>query len=151
MYIMKHLLILFNLVFLAVIGCHSQKIGYELRTNNKSYLTISHKIHNKGGLELRHKTDLGENRFTYRHNFKLGESPMVFSVPLHYKVEKNEPTWEPRFIYNFKKFKLWAQQEFWFDEIYNLAIATDIPYKNYVYRVGWDTSNTIRFRISIKI
>ena len=38
-----------------------------------------------------------------------------------------------------------------FDEIYNLAIATDIPYKNYVYRVGWDTSNTIRFRISIKI
>ena len=131
MYIMKHLLILFNLVFLAVIGCHSQKIGYELRTNNKSYLTISHKIHDRGGLELRHKTDLGENRFTYRHNFKIGNSP--------------------RFIYNFKKFKLWAQQEFWFDEIYNLAIATDIPYKNYVYRVGWDTSNTIRFRISIKI
>ena len=116
---MKHLLILFNLVFLAIIGCHSQKIGYELRTNNKSYLTISHKIHDKGGLELRHKTDLGENRFTYR--------------------------------YKFKKFKLWAQQEFWFDQVYNLAIATDIPYKNYVYRVGWDTSNTIRFRISIKI
>ena len=42
---MKHLLILFNLVFLAIISCHSQKIGYELRTNNKSYLTISHKIH----------------------------------------------------------------------------------------------------------
>jgi len=129
----------------------SQKLGYELRTNNKSYITISHKIHDKGGLELRHKTDLGENRFTYRHNFSLGDTPMIFSVPLHYKVEKDEPTFEPRFIYKFDKFKLWAQQEFWFDELYNLAIATDIPYKQYVYRLGWDTSNTIRFRISIKI
>jgi hypothetical protein len=147
---MKHLFILFNL--LLIWGCigRSQKIGYELRTNGKSYLTISHKIHDKGGLELRHKTDLGENRFTYRHNFKVADK-VVFSVPLHYKREKNEPTWEPRLIYKFDKFKLWAQQEFWFDEIYNLAIATDIPYKNYVYRVGWDTSNTIRFRISIKI
>ena len=63
---MKHLLILFNLVLITASLCHSQKIGYELRTNGKSYLTISHKIHNKGGLELRHKTDLGENRFTYQ-------------------------------------------------------------------------------------
>ena len=147
---MKHLFILFNLLLILGCVCRSQKIGYELRTNGKSYLTISHKIHNKGGLELRHKTDLGENRFTYRHNFKVTDK-VVFSVPLHYKREKNEPTWEPRLIYKFEKFKLWVQQEFWFDEIYNLAIATDIPYKNYVYRVGWDTSNTIRFRISIKI
>lgn len=146
---MKHLLLILSF-FCVNIG-FTQKLGYELRTNGKSYITISHKIHDKGGLELRHKTDLDENRFTYRHNFNLGESPMIFSMPLHYKVEKNEPTFEPRFIYKFEKFKLWAQQEFWFDEIYNLAIATDIPYKNYVYRVGWDTSNTIRFRISIKI
>ncbi len=137
------LLILSNFIY-------SQKLGYELRTNGKSYITISHKIHDKGGIELRHKTDLGENRFTYRHNFKVTDN-VIFSVPLHYKREKNEPTWEPRLIYKFNKFKLWAQQEFWFDEIYNLAIATDIPYKNYVYRIGWDTSNTIRFRISIKI
>ena len=141
---------LLTLSFLFTNNIFSQKIGYELRTNSKSYLTISHNIHNKGGLELRHKTDLGENRFTYRHNFKVTDK-VVFSVPLHYKKEKNEPTWEPRLIYKFEKFKLWAQQEFWFNEIYNLAIATDIPYKNYVYRIGWDTSNTIRFRISIKI
>ena len=146
---MKYLLITLSLFCVNL--TFAQKLGYELRTNGKSYITISHKIHDKGGLELRHKTNLGENRFTYRHNFNLGESPMIFSVPLHYKVEKNEPTWEPRFIYKFEKFKLWAQQEFWFDEIYNLAIATDIPYKNYTYRVGWDTSNTIRFRFSIKI
>ena len=137
------LLILSNFIY-------SQKLGYELRTNGKSYITISHKIHDKGGIELRHKTELGENRFTSRHTFKVTDN-VIFSVPLHYKREKNEPTWEPRLIYKFNKFKLWAQQEFWFDEIYNLAIATDIPYKNYVYRIGWDTSNTIRFRISIKI
>ena len=146
---MKYLSIIIS--FLFVNSTHSQKIGYELRTNGKSYLTISHKVHDNGGLELRHKTNLEENRFTYRHNFNLGESPMIFSVPLHYKVEKNEPTFEPRFIYKFENFKLWAQQEFWFNEIYNLALAIDIPYKNYVYRIGWDNSNTIRFRISIKI
>jgi len=146
---MKYLL---TFLFLICVNLtFAQKLGYELRTNGKSYITISHKIHDKGGLELRHKTDLGENRFTYRHNFIFEDTPFTFSVPLHYKVEKNEPTFEPRFIYKFEKFKLWAQQEFWFDEIYNLAIATDISYKNYVYRVGWDNSNTIRFRISIKI
>lgn len=146
---MKYLLTIISFLFVNL--AHSQKIGYELRTNGKSYLTISHKIHDNGGLELRHKTNLEENRFTYRHNFNLGESSMIFSVPLHYKVEKNEPTFEPRFIYKFENFKLWAQQEFWFDEIYNLALAIDIPYKNYIYRIGWDNSNTIRFRISIKI
>ena len=147
---MKHLFILFNLVIILASLCYPQKIGYELRTNGNSYLTISHKIHDKGGLELRHKTDLNENRFTYRHNFKVVKNT-IFSVPLHYKREKNEPTLEPRLIYKFKTFKLWIQQEFWFNEIKNLAIATDIPYKNYVYRIGWDTSNTIRFRFSIKI
>jgi hypothetical protein len=34
----------------------SQKIGYEMRTNGKSYITFSHKITEKGGLELRHRT-----------------------------------------------------------------------------------------------
>ena len=72
---MKHLL--FILSFFCVNIGFTQKLGYELRTNGKSYITISHKIHDKGGLELRHKTDLDENRFTYRHNFKLGKSPMV--------------------------------------------------------------------------
>jgi len=145
---MKYLL--FILSFFYVNLGFTQKLGYELRTKGKSYITISHKIYENGGLELRHKTDLGENRFTYRHNFKVTDK-VVFSVPLHYKREKNEPTWEPRLIYKFENFKLWVQQEFWFDQIYNLAIAADIPYKNYIYRIGWDNSQTIRFRISIKI
>lgn len=128
----------------------AQKVGYELRTNEKSYFTFSHKIHDRGGLELRHRTNLAENRFTYRHNFTISDD-IVFSVPLHYKVEVDQPTFEPRLIYKFDTFKLWAQQEFWLDQLYNLAIAADIPYKNFVYRIGWDTSNTIRFRFSIKI
>jgi len=146
---MKYLLIILSL-FCTNLG-FTQKLGYELRTNGKSYITISHKIHENGGLELRHKTNLGENRFTYRHNFTFGESPIVFSVPLHYKVENNEPTFEPRLIYKFEDFRLWAQQEFWYCKLYNLALALDIPYKNYTYRIGWDNSQTIRFRFSIKI
>ncbi len=131
----------------------SQKIGYEMRTNGKSYITFSHKITEKGGLELRHKTKLDENRVTYRHNFNFTESPIIFSVPLHYKIENNQPTFEPRLIYKFEKFKLWVQQEFWYDKLYNLAVAVDIPYKNnkFTYRIGWDNSKTIRFRFSIKI
>ena len=137
---------LFLLILLLITSTtYSQKIGYEFRTNGKAYLSTSY-----AGFEIRHRTDKEENRFTYRYKMPVFEK-LTLSLPLHYKVEKNEPTWEPRFIYKFEKFKLWAQQEFWFDQIYNLAIATDIPYKNYVYRVGWDTSNTIRFRISIKI
>lgn len=129
---------------------YSQTIGYEIRTNERSYLTLSHKIKN-GGLELRHRFDLKENRVTYRQNFLFDERPIVFSVPLHYKIEKNQPTFEPRFIYKFEKFNLWVQQEFWFDELYNMAFAVDIPHKNYKYRIGWDNSNTVRFRFSIKL
>ena len=145
---MKYLLTLLSLLCINFMS--AQKLGYELRTNGKSYFTISHKLHDKGGLELRHKTNLGENRFTYRQNFSFKNTPLTFSVPLHYKVEQHEPTLEPRLIYKLDKCKIWVQQEFW-DELYNLAVATDITYKNYIYRLGWDTSNTIRFRISIKI
>ncbi len=145
--------ILLSLLLILSSNVLSQKVGYEIRTNGNSYLTFSHKIHENGGLELRHKTNLNENRVTYRHNLSIGETPLVFSVPIHYKVEKSQPTLEPRLIYKFEKFKLWAQQEFSYDEIYNLAIAVDIPYNNnkFIYRIGWDTSKTIRFRFSIKI
>ena len=149
-----NLFLRYQSIFFLLVLCHfstsAQKVGYELRTNTKSYLTISTSIHDKGGLELRHRVDLSENRFTYRHNFKIADI-FVFSIPLHYKVEPGQPTFEPRIIYKFDTFKLWAQQEFWLDQLYNLAIAADIPYKNFVYRIGWDTSNTIRFRFSIKI
>ncbi|MFM1912253.1 MAG: hypothetical protein RIR51_91 [Bacteroidota bacterium] len=44
----------------------SQELGYELRTNTKSYLYFGY-----SGFELRHRTDLKENRITYRYNINL--------------------------------------------------------------------------------
>jgi len=125
----------------------SQNLGYEMRTNGKSYLTSSYK-----GFELRHRTDLQENRFTYRYNLHK-ENKVYLSVPLHYKIEKNHPTLEPRVICKFDKFNIWIQQEFWYHEIDNFAIAIDVPSSNkkMKYRVGWDNSNTVRFRLTVNI
>ena len=103
---MKHVLIV--LVMLCTQILHAQSAGYEMRTNGKSYIAVTFK-----GIELRHRTDDLENRFTYRHNFWKETSKLYLSVPLHYKIEKNEPTLEPRLIYKFSKFKLWVQKEFW--------------------------------------
>jgi hypothetical protein len=116
-----------------------------MRTNDKSYIAITYK-----GIELRHRTDDLENRFTYRHNFWKETSKLYLSVPLHYKIEKNKPTLEPRLLYKFPKFKLWIQKEFWYNANENGAIAIDYPYKDFTYRVGWDTSNTFRFRLKYK-
>ena len=124
----------------------SQSVGYEMRTNNKSYIAVTFK-----GFELRHRSDDSENRFTYRHNLWKDSSKLYLSVPLHYKIEKNESTLEPRLIYTFPKFKLWIQKEFWYNSNKNGAIAIDYPYKEYTYRVGWDTSNTFRFRLKYKL
>ncbi len=125
----------------------SQELGYELRTNTKSYLYFGY-----SGFELRHRTDLKENRITYRYNINLDKKKkLTFSVPLHYKVEKQSPTLEPRIIYSFPKFKLWAQQEFWIDQKYNLAIAADIKVNKITYRIGWDNSNTFRFRMKYSL
>ena len=116
-----------------------------MRTNGKSYIAVTFK-----GFELRHRSDDLENRFTYRHNFWKETSNLYLSIPLHYKIEKNEPTLEPRLLYKFPKFKLWIQKEFWFNSNKNAAIAIDYPYKDFTYRVGWDTSNTFRFRLKYK-
>jgi len=139
---MKHILIPLMLFTQSLL---SQSIGYEMRTNNKSYIAVTYK-----GFELRHRSDDLENRFTYRHNFWKKTSKLYLSVPLHYKIEKNKPTLEPRLLYKFPKFKLWIQKEFWYNANENGAIAIDYPYKNFTYRVGWDTSNTIRFRLKYK-
>jgi len=140
---MKNLLIILFLLFTQSVL--SQSIGYEVRTNNKSYHGFFYK-----GLELRHRTDRSENRFTYRRNFWKETSKLYLSVPLHYKVEKNEPTLEPRLLYKFPKFKLWVQKEFWYNSNKNTAFAIDYPYKDFTYRFGWDTSNTVRFRLKYK-
>jgi len=140
----KHLLIGILLLF-TNLAFGQNKMGYEMRTNGKSYLAIQHK-----GFELRHRTDLKENRFTYRHNFKV-DKHIDLSVPLHYKVEKEEPTLEPRLVYKFDKFKVWVQKEFNHIRWCNTAIAIDIPKGNVTYRIGWDDSNTFRFRTMIDL
>tara|TARA_B110000503_G_scaffold142695_1_gene240398 strand:+ start:4838 stop:5263 length:426 start_codon:yes stop_codon:yes gene_type:complete len=140
---MKNLLIVFFIILSESVL--SQTVGYEMRTNEKSYISVTYQ-----GFELRHRTDLEENRFTYRHNFWKETSNLYLSVPLHYKIEKHLPTLEPRLIYKFPKFKLWIQKEFWYNANENTAIAIDYPYKNFTYRVGWDTSNTFRFRLNVK-
>lgn len=133
------------LLLLVAAKSYSQNLGYEMRTNGKSYLTSSY-----SGFELRHRTDLQENRFTYRYNI-YKENKLYLSVPLHYKIEKNAPTLEPRLIYKFEKFNLWIQQEFWYQQWYNAAIAVDIKKDKMKYRIGWDNSNTVRFRITYLI
>jgi len=55
--IMKHILIVLLMLFTQSVL--SQSIGYEMRTNDKSYIAITYK-----GIELRHRTDDLENRFT---------------------------------------------------------------------------------------
>jgi len=140
---MKHILIVLLMLFTQSVL--SQSVGYEMRTNDKSYIAVTYK-----GFELRHRSDDLENRFTYRHNFWKDSSKLYLSVPLHYKIEKDEPTLEPRLIYKFPKFKLWIQKEFWYNSNKNGAIAIDYPYKDFTYRVGWDTSSTFRFRLKYK-
>jgi hypothetical protein len=69
---------------------------------------------------------------------------------LHYKIEKDQATIEPKLIYQFKKFNLWVQKEFNHKENMNTAFGVDLPVKDFTYRVGWDSSNTIRFRLMKK-
>ncbi len=123
----------------------SQSVGYELRTNQKSYVVFGYK-----NFEIRHRVDLKENRVSYRHNIPIGNN-LIFSLPLHYKIEQHSPTLEPRLIYRFPKFRLWVQKEFWIDQPHNAAIAVDIPIKNISYRIGWDDSNTWRFRMMFNL
>jgi hypothetical protein len=138
----KALFILFSLL---TVTSYAQNLGYEMRTNGKSYLTTS-----QSGFELRHRTDLQENRVTYRYNIHK-ENKLFLSVPLHYKIEKHAPTLEPRLVYHADKYSIWVQQEFWYHEWDNTAVALDISKGNMKYRIGWDTSKTVRFRLTVKI
>ena len=67
---MKHVLIL--LMLFITQSVLSQSVGYEMRTNDKSYIAITYK-----GFELRHRSDDLENRFTYRHNFWKDSSNFI--------------------------------------------------------------------------
>lgn len=138
----KYLLLL--ILLLITSSTYSQKIGYEFRTNGKSYLSTSY-----AGFEIRHRTDREENRFTYRYKMPVSKK-LTLSIPLHYKVEKDQATLEPRLMYNLEKVSLWAQKEFNHEENMNAAFGIDIPVKDFTYRVGWDSSNTVRVRLAKK-
>ncbi len=139
----KKYLILLILIF-TTLTAYSQSIGYEVRTNGKSYISTSY-----AGFDLRHRTDREENRFTYTYKIPVSKK-FTFNLPLHYKIEKDQATIEPRLIYQFEKFNLWVQKEFNLEENMNATFAVDIPVKDFTYRVGWDSSNTIRVRLMKK-
>ena len=100
----------FTLVFLVSISiAYSQtnesknekplsSIGYEMRTNGKSYLSLSYK-----GMTLRHRSDKLENRVTYTRSFFKDVSKLYLSVPLHYKIEAEQISLEPALLYKFPK------------------------------------------------
>ena len=135
----KYLIII--LILVSTTTTYSQKIGYEFRTNGKAYISTSY-----AGFEIRHRTDREENRFTYRHKL-IDSDKFTLSLPLHYKVEKDQATIQPRLKYHLEKFSFWAQKEFNTEENMNAAFGLDIPVKDFTYRVGWDSSNTVRVRL----
>lgn len=140
---MREYLILLILIFVTT-TTYSQKISYEFRTNGKAYISTSY-----AGFEIRHRTDKKENRLTYSNKLSVSKK-LAFTLPLHYKIEKDQATIEPKLIYQFKKFNLWVQKEFNHEENMNAAFGIDLPIKDFTYRVGWDSSNTIRFRLMKK-
>ena len=140
---MREYLILLILIFVTT-TTYSQKIGYEFRTNGKAYISTSY-----AGFEIRHRTDRKENRLTYSNKLSVSKK-LAFTLPLHYKIEKDQATIEPKLIYQLKKFNLWVQKEFNHEENMNAAFGIDLPIKDFTYRVGWDSSSTIRFRLMKK-
>ena len=141
---MKKYLLPLVLIIITTSTTYSQKIGYEFRTNGKAYLSTSY-----AGFEIRHRTDKEENRFTYRYKMPVSEK-LTLSLPLHYKIEKDQATIEPRLMYKLEKVSLWVQKEFNHEEHMNAAFGLDIPVKDFTYRVGWDSSNTVRVRLAKK-
>jgi len=120
-------------------------IGYEIRANGKTYLSLSYQ-----GFTLRHRSDKLENRISYKRHFFKDYSKLYLNVPLHYKIEEEQLSLEPALVYQFSKFRLVVQKEFWYKLNESAAVILDFPYKNFTYRVGWDTSNTVRFRLKYK-
>lgn len=141
---MKKYLLPLVLIIITTSTTYSQKIGYEFRTNGKAYLSTSY-----AGFEIRHRTDKEENRFTYRYKMPVSEK-LTLSLPLHYKIEKDQATIEPRLMYKLERVSLWVQKEFNHEENMNAAFGLDIPVKDFTYRVGWDSSNTVRVRLAKK-
>ncbi|MDG2397266.1 MAG: hypothetical protein P8M03_06395 [Flavobacteriaceae bacterium] len=125
--------------------CFGQKFGWEGRTNGKEFLKIGFK-----NFELRYRTNNSENRLSFSQKI-WKDKKVTLKIPLHYKFEKEITTLEPKLYFNFEKFKLWMQKEFWVNLNSLAAIGVESPFENYTFYVGWDTSETFRFGLSYKI
>ena len=137
--------LLIILIFLNFYNLNGQSIGWEVRTNNKEYLKVG-----IGDFALRHRTDESENRVTFSKSI-WKDKKVSLKLPIHYKIEKELPSFQPRITYKMSNLKLWAQTEFWFDQSYETAFAIEKPYNKYSFLAGWDTSDTFRFGFSYKL
>lgn len=126
-------------------SAYSQSIGWEARTNNKEYIKASF-----GDFALRHRTDENENRVTFSKSV-WKKKKVSLKLPIHYKIEKELPSFQPRITYKMTNTKLWVQTEFWFDKSYETAFAIEKPYKKFSFFTGWDTSDAFRFGVKYKI
>jgi len=137
--------LLTTLILLSFYNLKGQSIGWEVRTNNKEYLKVG-----IGDFALRHRTDESENRVTFSKSV-WKDKKVSLKIPIHYKIEKEIPSFQPRITYKMSDIKLWVQTEFWFDESYETAFVIEKPYNKYSFLVGWDTSDTFRFGLSYKL
>ena len=137
--------LLITLILLSFNNLNGQSIGWEVRTNNKEYLKVG-----IGDFALRHRTDESENRVTFSKSV-WKDKKVSLNIPIHYKIEKEIPSFQPRITYKMSDIKLWVQTEFWFDESYETAFVIEKPYNKYSFLAGWDTSDTFRFGLSYKL
>ena len=122
-----------------------QSIGWEVRTNNKEYFKAS-----IGDFALRHRTDESENRVTFSKKI-WKDKKVSLNIPIHYKIEKEIPSFQPRITYKMNDLKFWVQTEFWFDESYETAFVIEKPYNKHSFFAGWDTSDAFRFGLNYKL
>jgi len=137
--------LLIILIFLNFYNLNGQSIGWEVRTNNKEYLKAS-----IGDFALRHRTDESENRVTFSKSV-WKDKKVSLKIPIHYKIEKEIPSFQPRISFKMSDIELWAQTEFWIDESYDTAFAIEKSYNKYSFFAGWDTSEAFRFGLSYKL
>ena len=137
--------LLTTLILLSFYNLKGQSIGWEVRTNNKEYLKVG-----IGDFALRHRTDESENRVTFSKSV-WKDKKVSLKIPIHYKIEKEIPSFQPRITYKMSDIKLWVQTEFWFDESYETAFVIEKPYNKYSFLAGWDTSDAFRFGLSYKL
>ena len=126
---------------------YSQNFGYESRSNDIELLYLGYK-----NFQYRRQINKLENRISLvKDLFNKNGINVSVRIPLHYRFEKKLLTIEPRVIYDFKEFKLWAQKEFSINRGYLSAFAIDMSYKSHSFIFGWDTSKTIRAAFMYRI